>query len=188
MHAQGSLYRPVAIATPLAILAAVSAAIYVVGISITPDYSGTALFGKTATDTLPLKSDLASVVLGLAALQLLLALWIYGRVPGIGAAARRIGSVHRAIGILAILLTLPIAYHCMRAYGFQTFDSRIAVHSIAGCFLYGAFAAKVTIVRSKRLPGWILPAAGGALVTTVAVLWYTSALWYYNGFSIPVLK
>jgi hypothetical protein len=179
--------RPLAFTLPIAILAAIAAAIYVVGISITPDYSGTALFGKTATDTLPLKSDLASVVLGLAVLQLLLAFWIYGRVPGLGAAARRIGSVHRGIGILAILVSLPIAYHCMRAYGFQTFDSRIAVHSIAGCFFYGAFAAKVTIVRSKSLPGWTLPVAGGTLVALVAVLWYTSALWYYNDFSIPLL-
>jgi len=89
---------------------------------------------------------------------------------------------------VAILLTLPIAYHCMRAYGVQTFDSRIAVHSIAGCFFYGAFAAKVTIVRSKSLPGWTLPVAGGTLVALAAVLWYTSALWYYNDFSIPLLK
>ena len=181
-------HRPLALTLPLAILAAIAAAIYVAGTSITPDYSGTALFGKTATDTLPLKSDLASVVLGLAALQLLLGLWIYGRLPRIGAAARRIGSVHRAIGIAAVLLTLPIAYHCMRAYGVQTLDSRIAVHSLAGCFFYGAFAAKVTVVRSKSLPGWTLPVAGGTLVALTAVLWYTSALWYYNDFSIPLLK
>ena len=188
MEANAASHRPLAITLPIAALAAVAAAIYVVGTSITPDYSGTALFGRTATDTLPLKSDLASVVLGLAVLQLLLALWIYGRLPRIGVAAQRIGSVHRGIGILAILVSLPVAYHCMRAYGFQTFDSRIAVHSIAGCFIYGAFAAKVTVVRSKRLPGWTLPVAGGALVALVAVLWYTSALWYYNDFSIPLLK
>jgi hypothetical protein len=69
----------------------------------------------------------------------------------------------------------------------KTFDARIAVHSIAGCFLYGAFAAKMMIVRSRRLPGWVLPLAGGTLVTLVAVLWYTSALWYYNGFNLPLL-
>ena len=180
--------RPLALTVPIAILAAVAAAIYVVGTSITPDYSGTALFGKTATDTLPLKSDLASVVLALAVLQLLLAMWIYGRLPRLGVASLRIGSVHRGIGVLAILVSLPIAYHCMRAYGVETFDSRVAVHAVAGCFFYGAFAAKVTIVRSSRMPGWTLPVAGGTLVALVAVLWYTSALWYYNDFSIPLLK
>lgn len=188
MEANAAPQRPLLITLPVAVLASVTAAAYIVGTSITPDYSGTALFGKTATATLPLKSDLASVVLGLAVLQLLLALWIYGRLPGIGAAARRIGSVHRGIGIAAILVSLPIAYHCMRAYGVQSFDSRVAVHSIAGCFFYGAFAAKVTIVRSKRLPGWTLPVAGGTLVALVVVLWYTSALWYYNDFSIPLLN
>jgi hypothetical protein len=91
-------------------------------------------------------------------------------------------------GVSAIVLTLPIAYHCMRAYGVQTFDARIAVHSIAGCFVYGAFAAKVAIVRSRRLPGWTLPLAGGILVSLVALLWYTSALWYYNDFTVPLLK
>jgi hypothetical protein len=43
-------------------------------------------------------------------------------------------------------------------------------------------------VRSRRFPAWTLPLAGGILVKLVAVLWYTSALWYYNDFSVPLLK
>jgi hypothetical protein len=31
----------------------------------------------------------------------------------------------------------------------------------------------------------VLPAAGGTLAIVVAVLWYTSALWYYNGYQLP---
>jgi hypothetical protein len=181
------LSRTLTFATPLLALVVVSAAIYAVGRSITPDYSGTALFGKTATDTLPLKATLASIVLGLAAFQLLSATWIYGRLPGLGSRPGWLPPLHRLAGVGAILISLPVAYHCIRAYGVKTFDARIALHSIAGCILYGAFAAKVTIVRSRRLPGWILPLAGGALVTLVAVLWYTSALWYYNGFKLPLL-
>jgi plastocyanin len=42
-------------------------------------------------------------------------------------------------------------------------------------------------VRSKRLPGWTLPVAGGTLVSVVAVLWYTAALWYYDNFKVPLL-
>jgi len=63
------------------------------------------------------------------------------------------------------------------------------VHSIAGCFFYGAFTAKVLLVHSRRLPGWALPVAGGTLAVAVAVgvLWYTSSLWYYNGFQLPAL-
>jgi hypothetical protein len=179
---------PVALAVPFLLLAAIAVAIFVAGKSINPDYSGTALFGKTATDTLPLKSTLASVVLGLAVFQLLSATWIYGRLPGFGTRPGWLPPLHRLVGVSAVLLTLPIAYHCMRAYGVETFDSRVTVHAIAGSLFYGAFAAKVTIVRSKRFPGWSLPLAGGLLVTLVVVLWYTSALWYYNDFSVPLLK
>ncbi|MGH2974693.1 MAG: DUF6529 family protein [Solirubrobacterales bacterium] len=70
---------------------------------------------------------------------------------------------------------------------FGLLAGRVAVHSLAGCFFYGAVAAKLTIVRSRRLPGWTLPLAGGTLVVLVAVLWYTSALWYFNDFRLPAL-
>lgn len=50
--------------------------------------------------------------------------------------------------------------------------------------IYGAIVAKLVAVRS-RLPGWALPVAGGTLVALVAVLWYTSALWYFNDYSLP---
>jgi hypothetical protein len=55
------------------------------------------------------------------------------------------------------------------------------------CFFYGAFAAKVLLVHSRRLPGWALPVAGGTLALVVGVLWYTSALWYYNGCQLRLL-
>jgi hypothetical protein len=29
--------------------------------------------------------------------------------------------------------------------------------------------------------------AGGAVVVLVAVLWYTSALWYFSDYSLPAL-
>ena len=171
---------------PLVIAAAVTAGLYIFGTQHTPNYS-TSLFGQTAADTLPLKSWLATGLLSLATVQLLLALWMYGRIHGLSA-VRGIAGTHRTVGLVALLLSLPIAYHCAFAYGVQTkTDTRIAVHSVAGCFLYGAFAAKVTIVRARRLPGWSLPVVGGLLVTVVAVLWYTSALWYFNNYSLPSL-
>jgi hypothetical protein len=173
---------------PVGLGLAIAAGLYVFGTQHVPDYSGTALFGRTATDTLPLKSWLATGLLALAAVQLGLALWIYGRLPGIGVAGLWTTNVHRAVGVAALLLTLPIAYHCAFAYGVKTnVDARVAVHSLAGCFFYGVVAAKLTIVRSRRLPGWTLPLAGGTLVVLVAALWYTSALWYFDDFSLPVL-
>jgi hypothetical protein len=166
---------------------AVTAGLYAFGTQHVPD-SSVGLFGSTGADTLPLKSWLATGVLALAGVQLGLALWMYGRLPRVRASGPRIRSIHRAVGVGAILLTLPIAYHCVLAYGVQThIDTRIEVHSLLGCFLYGAFAAKVLIVRTRRFPDWTLPLAGGTLVVLVAILWHTSALWYFDDFSLPAL-
>ncbi len=149
-----------------------------------PNYTFS-LFGQTGLAAVTLKSLLASVALGLAALQVLLALWIYRKLPLAGSPPRPVRPTHRIIGFALFALTVPIAVHCLLAYGVQLTTARVAVHSLAGCFFYGAFTAKVLLVQSRRLPGWALPAAGGALAILVAVLWYTSALWYYNGYQLP---
>ncbi len=82
---------------------------------------------------------------------------------------------HRVIGFALFALTVPIAVHCLLAYGVQLTRTRVAVHSIAGCFLYGALAAKVLLVQSRRLPGWVLLVAGGTLAVVVSVLWRSGA-------------
>jgi len=165
---------------------AVAGGLYAWGKNLTPDYS-TSLFGQTAADTLPLKAWLGTALLALALVQVTTALWLYGKL-GRARPPRRLGRVHRLTGVAAIVVSLPIAYHCMLAYGFRSFDTRTAVHSTAGVFLYGAILAKVTVVRSKRLPGFALPLAGGTVVTLVAVLWYSAALWYFNDSHVPLLS
>jgi len=164
----------------------VAVGVYAVGRAITPDYT-VGLFGRRGIDAIVLKSQLATVVLvlALAATQLLLAAWMYGKLPALDAAPRPVRRIHRLVGLAAFVITVPIALHCLFAYGVQLTGSRVAVHSLAGCFFYGAFAAKVLVVRSRRLPGWALPVAGGTLIVLIVVLWYTSALWYYNGFRLP---
>jgi len=161
----------------------VAGALYVAGRLHQPDYTFT-LFGA---DPIPPKSLLATVALGMAGLQVLLALWIYRKLPLAGNPPRPVPLAHRVIGFTVIALTIPVAVHCLIVYGVQLTSLRVAIHSIAGCFFYGAFAAKVLVVRSRRLPGWVLPTAGGTLAIIVGVLWYTSALWYYNGFQLPNL-
>jgi uncharacterized protein DUF6529 len=56
--------------------AAVTSALYAAGRLHTPNYTF-GLFGQTGLAAIRLKSLLASVMLGLAALQVLLALWLY---------------------------------------------------------------------------------------------------------------
>ncbi|MFJ9822881.1 DUF6529 family protein [Streptomyces sp. NPDC101160] len=163
---------------------AAAVGVYWYGRAHTPVYD-TSLFGARFDDAQQLKSELGTALLGLALIQLLLALWLYGRLPGLGPAPRPVGPTHRLVGLAAFLLSLPIARHCLVAYGVQLTDARTALHSLSGCFLYGAFVAKVNVVRHRRLPGWALPVAGGALVLAIALLWYTAALWYLNGADAP---
>jgi Family of unknown function (DUF6529) len=166
--------------------AAVTGPLYAAGRLHTPNYTFS-LLGQTGLATVTLKSLLASVVLGLAALQVLLALWIYRKLPLAGSPPRPVRPTHQITGFALFALTVPIAVHCLLAYGVQLTTARVAVHSPAGCFFYGAFTAKLLLVQSRRLPGWALLAAGGTLAILVAVLWYTSALWYYNGYQLPAM-
>ena len=162
--------------------AGVAVAIYVAGRLNPPDYTFT-LFGQA--NPFGVKSLLATVALGLAVLQVLLALWIYRRLPLAGRPPRAVPTLHRVAGFVLFAVTVPIAVHCLIAYGVQLTSARVAVHSLAGCFFYGAFVAKVLLVQSRRLPRWALPVAGGTLAVVLGVLWWTSALWYYNGFRLP---
>jgi hypothetical protein len=114
-------------------------------------------------------------------MQVTSALRLYGKI-GTGPAPAWLGEVHRLSGTIAFLLTLPVAYHCLWSLGFNAdpgFD-RVFVHSIAGCLFYGAFAAKVLVVRMDRLPGWALPLAGGLVFTALVTAWLTSAFWFFD--------
>jgi hypothetical protein len=159
----------------------VAAALYTAGRLIQPDYA----FSLFGADPIPVKSLLATITLALAGVQVLLALWIYRKLPLASSPPRPVPVVHRVTGFALFALTVPVALHCLIAYGVQLTSPRVAIHSIAGCFFYGAFAAKVLLVHNRRLPGWALPVAGGMLAIVIGVLWYTSALWYYNGYQLP---
>ena len=167
----------------VAAAAVVTGALVVFGVEHSPDYAFS-LFGSPG-HAFSLKSKVATAILGLVLIQLLLALWIYGRLPGAGTPTHPVRRVHRIFGIVVFLATLPVAIHCMIAYGVQTTSARVTIHSFAGCFFYGAFVAKVLIVRSRQMPGWVLPVAGGVLVTVIGVVWYTSALWFFDGYHLP---
>jgi hypothetical protein len=76
---------------------------------------------------------------GFAIVQGLTALWMYGKLGG--AAPGWAGPLRRTTGVIAFLLTLPVAFHCLWARGFQTTDARVVAHSLLGCVFYGAFVA-----------------------------------------------
>jgi len=99
------------------------------------------------------------------------------------AAAAWLRTLHRWSGRIAILLTVPVIVHCIFALGFQTYSIRVLVHSVLGCFFYGAFVAKMlslSITRHDARTRWVIPALGGAVFLSLIGLWLTSALWLFT--------
>jgi cytochrome c553 len=130
------------------------------------------------SDPIHLKAGFATAAIVLACFQLFTAAWIFRKLPWSRPAW--VNPAHRWSGRLAFLCTLPVAYHCIFKLGFRHPDSRVLAHSLLGCAVFGAFAAKVTIVRMHRFPKPVLPVAGGLLFAVLIAVWYTSALWLYR--------
>jgi hypothetical protein len=145
------------------------------------DPSQKLVFTLFFSSTIALKVWLATLAVALAVVQVGLALWLFGRLPW--DAPDWVGGAHRITGRLAVLVTLPVAYHCLWSLGFQDTNTRVLTHSLLGCAFYGAFATKVIVVRSEGLPARALPIAGGLVFAVLVLAWYTSALWFvrHNG-------
>ena len=94
-------------------------------------------------------------------------------------------TVHKVSGTLAFLISLPVVYHCLWALGFQDTTTRVLIHSLAGCFFYGAFVAKMLWLRAPALPGVLLPVVGGSVFTALVVIWLTSSLWFFDNIGFP---
>ena len=164
----------------LILCAGVAVALGVYGRVHSPTYGTLPTLGFSSTASF--KAWFGTVVVVLAGAQLATALWLYDRIPGVRAAPQWLGAVHRSIGFVAFVLSLPVAALCLYGFGFAPapLSSRTLVHSVAGCIFYGAFAAKVLLVHTRRLPAWAIPVAGALLFTSVVGAWLTSALWLFS--------
>ena len=141
------------------------------------------------SNTLSFKAWLTTVLLALALLQLYSALRIWGKVRHPLELPSWWGDLHRLSGTLAFAFSLPVAFHCLWALGFEPdfTEARRFAHSVSGCLFYGAFAAKVTLVRARRVPAWSLPWVGGTVFTVLVAIWLTSSLWFFTTFGFPAL-
>lgn len=161
--------------------ALLSVALGVYGRVHTPTGGAIALFGFDTMIQMKVWLALATGVLVLA--QLVTALWMYGRLRR--PAPPRIGLVHRTLGLVALVVSLPVAYHCLWSIGFQSYTGRVLLHSLAGCLVYGAFVVKVVGLHAPAAPRWLVPVAGGALFTLLVVTVLTSAVWYFGSQGLP---
>jgi hypothetical protein len=120
------------------------------------------------------KAWLGSAAFALVLVQLLSAVLMYR--TGLRWAA----PLHRWSGRAAVLLTVPVAVHCLYALGFQPGSPRVLAHSLAGCFVYGVFVAKMLVLPRPNAPRWSIPVLGGVLFTALTALWLTSSLWFFG--------
>jgi hypothetical protein len=127
------------------------------------------------------KAWLASVAVLFAIVQFGSSLVMYGKVPWISAPSW-IGGLHRWSGRIAFIVTVVVAVHCLYALGFETFNARVLVHSIAGCLFFGTFTAKMLALTRRGMPGWVLPLLGGLAFALLVLIWFTSAFWFFSIF------
>ncbi|WP_371672467.1 DUF6529 family protein [Streptomyces sp. NBC_00289] len=170
--------HPARYLVPALVAAAVAVALGVYG--KVHDPAGTAFNLAGFSSTAAVKSWLATVAFLFALVQLVSALMVYGRLPG----PRWSSALHRWSGRAAFLVAVPVAVHCLYALGYQTYETRVMWHSLVGCFFFGVFSAKMLLLRSERLPGWLLPLVGGLVFTALTVVWLTSALWFFRTFGV----
>lgn len=139
------------------------------------------------SNTLSFKAWTTTLILLLAFGQLYSALRMWGKVGFPREMPSWFGDVHRLSGTLAFALSLPVAFHCLWALGFEPDfgELRRFAHSALGCAFYGAFVAKVTLVRSHRKPSWALPVVGGVVFTTLVAIWLTTSLWFFTTVGFP---
>jgi Family of unknown function (DUF6529) len=173
--------RPAFLLLPLTAGAVVAVALGIYGKVHEP--TGKALFPTPFPSYFAMKVWLTAIALAFALVQLGTALWMYGKLGG--RAPAWAGTLHRTTGIIAFLITVPVALHCLVALGFQTTDGRVVAHSLLGCLFYGAFVAKVLTLHSRRVPGWALPWVAGLLFAALVGVVATSAVWYFATIGVP---
>lgn len=161
--------------------AAVSVALGVYGSRHDPTGQAISTFGFP--NLIAMKVWLGFIAGAFALVQLGSALWMFGHFGR--PAPRSANVVHRMSGTLAVVLSLPVAYHCLWSLGFQSYDNRVLIHSLAGCAFYGVFVTKVFALHSKSSPGWLVPLAGGLLLTVIVLIIFTSSVWYVREIGWP---
>lgn len=136
---------------------------------------------------LAMKTWLTTAALVFVVVQVISALAMWGRLPGVAGSPGWASPVHRWSGVIAFVLTLPVAFQCIWSIGWSDSSIRTLIHSLAGVLFYGVFAAKMLSLRLKGLPGWAIPVLGALLAALLTAVWFSSALWYFTQPGMPLL-
>jgi hypothetical protein len=180
-----AIHRPPAspatmILLPIAVGAAVAVALGVYGRLHEP--TGIAINIAGFSGAQAVKAWLTTGAFLLAGVQLVSAQAMWGKLPS----PPWVPTLHRWSGRFAVLLTVPILVHCLYALGFQSATPRVLVHSLLGCFFFGAFTTKMLLLTRRGLPHWVVPLIGGVVFSALVGLWLTSSLWFFTTFGVTL--
>lgn len=170
--------RLAALLVPVAVGIAVSVGLGVYG--RLHEGTGSALNIAGFSSGLAAKTWLTTAAFVLVLVQLWTSMRMYGRLSRRGPAGPRTAFVHRWAGRAAVLLTIPVAVHCLYALGYEDSSLRVLLHSLAGCFFYGAFTAKMLVLPRRDAPRWALPVLGGLVFVLFTALFLTSSVWFFS--------
>lgn len=141
---------------------------------------GAALTTFGFSGMLQMKAWLTTAATALVVVQVLSALAMWGKLPGVSVAPGWVVGLHRWTGVAAFLLTMPVVFHCVWSLGFEDGSTRVLLHSVTGCVFYGVFAAKMLALRLRGLPSATVPVLGGLLAGVLVVVWFSSAFWFFG--------
>jgi hypothetical protein len=170
-------HGPRTLIVPLIVGALVSVSLGVYGRLHNP--TGIAVNIAGFSSPLTVKVWLATAAAFFGVVQLISALAMYGKLPGVTAPPWT-GTLHRWAGRAAFLLAVPVAVHCLYALGFADYDTRTLAHSLLGCAFFGAFTTKMLTLPRRGAPGWALPLFGGLVFAMLIGLWLTASLWFFT--------
>ena len=139
--------------------------------------------GVTRGNVSQVKTVLASVVMALAAYQVVLMAIAYGklRVPFLKPKAA--SFTHRAVGDAAVAVGIFVAFLCYSYFGVGDGiehargeeSGRATIHVVTGSLFVVAVVFKVIVVRWWRRLDRFLPAIGLTMFSLFSVAWLTSA-------------
>jgi hypothetical protein len=130
------------------------------------------------------KVVLASVVLALAAYQVVLMAVGYGKLRPPFLSSRAASFSHRAVGDAIVTITVVVAVMCIGYFGTEDAsdeETRALLHVIFAILLLVTIAVKIAVVRWFHGLGRYLPALGITVFTLFVMTWLTAAGDYLFG-------
>jgi hypothetical protein len=129
------------------------------------------------------KTVLASIVLALAAYQVLLMAVGFGKVRLPFLKPKAASFTHRAVGDAAVAVGLLVAFMCYSYFGVDDGiehardeeSTRATIHVVAGSLFVAVVILKIIVVRWWHRLDRLLPALGLTIFSLLGVAWVTSA-------------